>query len=917
MALQRDRSSANRQQPVARRSLTAKPRSVARKMRCGAQPAAASGAVARKAAKRPATRRAFAATETRAKPTAASGAKQRDRNAVAASGAIAKKIRKGRIGSQAREERAEEIDLRILVGDVRETDAEHLTRHPVSDRMWLQKCLRCAWIRKKSHWSQISFMKVPTRIAHCTTWLAPKPAFASGTWGLGCCVCAAAACTQELQSKRNRARATGIDYRRLSRIDTKWTNYEQRRFPCFLTDAMSKHASTALHREAVDIMCRPEVHLLAGKDALRSVGTAAGGADNDGAACSASNEDGAACSASMADGAACSASWSFSEANIAGKCLGAGDGSAQRRLDIFGGRVPQVQDWVEAWADFTSFCSVRKQCSMALKRGERCRRNQRRKMLAIQAETARSRTRKRVREATSLTIAVDECAARKVLRVCGDMPTAPFTFQGILGMVHLSFENATLAQEPSLQEVEQEIIEDHAIHSLKAVQECVRRFCTTNIAKPAKAKAKPTAKVATRSGAPGPAASSAARAASGAARLAASGAAGGKAAASGVAGAVRKAAASGVAGAAASGANGDANVFDEELFNHIVKITRILAADGASSERRACFLACRRFFTNCRSVVRDPAHAIRIAIQKPMQLEEVFGHVYTELMDKKHALIPDIQNSPKMKRMLQAIESNCLRIPALSREGALRVVLRHFSFARQRFESSADPLAKFCLLLMPVCLLLSFKSNDQRCKKEERDRAATMLANFKPKFLLAAGIAADFGLITTRFLRLFDKARHDVANSMDELEEFSDTINACFIENRILCPLPRPARESEAARGASQHGQPVAPPRQTAASSSGAGGARPSEAARGAPEAGAAEVIPPAAFITERVRKQMRTQCVFTCGDKPLVIWGQCSAADMQDLAQRSRFSAKLMLDRVQAEFQGLRRAFSFLVSSV
>ena len=85
-------------------------------MRCGAEPAAASGAVARKAAKRPATRRAFAATETRAKPTAASGAKQRDRNAVAASGAIAKKIKKGRIGSQAREERAEERDLRILAG---------------------------------------------------------------------------------------------------------------------------------------------------------------------------------------------------------------------------------------------------------------------------------------------------------------------------------------------------------------------------------------------------------------------------------------------------------------------------------------------------------------------------------------------------------------------------------------------------------------------------------------------------------------------------------------------------------------------------------------------------------------------------------------------------------------------------------
>ena len=87
-------------------------------------------------------------------------------------------------------------------------------------------------------------------------------------------------------------------------------------------------------------------------------------------------------------------------------------------------------------------------------------------------------------------------------------------------------------------------------------------------------------------------------------------------------------------------------------------------------------------------VIRDPAHAIRISTQKPLHLEQEFGAVYSELIGNRHSLISDIQNSGKWRLQLEAMERECLRIPALSREGAMKCVLRHLSMAKQRMEKN-------------------------------------------------------------------------------------------------------------------------------------------------------------------------------------------------------------------------------------
>ena len=155
-------------------------------------------------------------------------------------------------------------------------------------------------------------------------------------------------------------------------------------------------------------------------------------------------------------------------------------------------------------------------------------------------------------------------------------------------------------------------------------------------------------------------------------------------------------------------------------------------------------------------------------------------------------------------------------------------------------------------MLMPIALLLAFIASDERCTKEQREGAACMLKTMQPKFMLAAGIAADWGLISNQFLRLFDRCNHDIANSYDELQDFVNTVHACFIEGGLFMKTQ------------------ALPP------ASGGTGSTPAKSPAVPASAGGTGSTPPnsAMFITERVRKQTKEKCVFHCGSQPQVLWG-------------------------------------------
>ena len=99
--------------------------------------------------------------------------------------------------------------------------------------------------------------------------------------------------------------------------------------------------------------------------------------------------------------------------------------------------------------------------------------------------------------------------------------------------------------------------------------------------------------------------------------------------------------------------------------------------------------------------------------------------MWTQLFDKRHALVPDIENSEKWQNVLQVVQEEVLAIPGV--EHPLKHVLKSLQFAKHRFDSGADPMAKLALLLLPACALLAFISSDQRHTPEMRNRASETL----------------------------------------------------------------------------------------------------------------------------------------------------------------------------------------------
>ena len=186
---------------------------------------------------------------------------------------------------------------------------------------------------------------------------------------------------------------------------------------------------------------------------------------------------------------------------------------------------------------------------------------------------------------------------------------------------------------------------------------------------------------------------------------------------------------------------------DLALKAHVMKTVNCLSADGASKERRAVFLAARDLFEKLLIVIRDPAHSIRIA-SKSLHSDDLFGEVWHELFDGRHALVPDLMNSKKWHNLLVAIQEDNIATVAIPSElKPLASVIRNVAFAKQRFDSTAEPVAKIALMLLPVATLLAYMASDRRVEREIRERATALLRKFESRFCAAIGVSADWGII--------------------------------------------------------------------------------------------------------------------------------------------------------------------------
>ena len=113
--------------------------------------------------------------------------------------------------------------------------------------------------------------------------------------------------------------------------------------------------------------------------------------------------------------------------------------------------------------------------------------------------------------------------------------------------------------------------------------------------------------------------------------------------------------------------------------------------------------------------------------------------------------------------------------------------MKHLRFAKQRFDSSADPIAKVALMLLPLATPLAFIGSDERHPPADRDRAKMLLKKLDSKFCLTIiGVSADWGIVTQAFLRLFDHTSHDIAKTYREIESFKKVLRALFFEGRVF-----------------------------------------------------------------------------------------------------------------------------------
>ena len=633
------------------------------------------------------------------------------------------------------------------LGLLEETQAEHEKRH--RSKAERDECPRCQFA---------------AGAFRCFPWLQVCPT-AAGAWRLGCKPCAAAGLAPGRARKSTMSRHC-------------WQPRPAKAFE--LTMHLRQHTTTLLHRQAVQLASAQA--LPPGSRSLTS-----GAAKRNRKAMSVAKF------------------YADKKRRKAGAAAPIDQKAQSGRLRIkdpdpdtklMHGKVPQLEDWVDVWAAVSTRMAINQMSKYNKKVGsghkQRWQYQRARKQVAILAEVLRERTRKRLREATCITLALDASQYRKVVRFRCDTPQpaagGEYVARGILGIVSCTKESTAAFEE------------DHAISAVRSLDAFLTRFCTS------KSRARqPLA-------------------------------------------------------------------LDLPLKEHIIQHILTFAADGAASQRRELFFAIREVCTNCKLLIRDAAHALRIAYNKPVHADDAFGEVWDKLFGERHALAPDLMNSPKWMDHLRAIQKDVRSTPVqVPMNGQpLALVFNTISFAKQRFDSTAEPVAKLALMLVPVATLLAYIGADVRHEKAKRDRARELLKRFNAKFCTALGLSADWGLVCKAFLRLFDEANHDIASSTAEVKALIKTLEALFVEARVFL-RPGPAA---------------------------AGAADIPAIGRSLKDAGASPL-----FITHYVQRQLQTRFVFRCGNDLIQPWGPCTQADMVELSHRMHNVAKTTISRIRADF--------------
>ena len=155
--------------------------------------------------------------------------------------------------------------------------------------------------------------------------------------------------------------------------------------------------------------------------------------------------------------------------------------------------------------------------------------------------------------------------------------------------------------------------------------------------------------------------------------------------------------------------------FDQELFQHLCSHTCHFAADqGSSAHKCGQLLAQYPELCQLKWLSSDMAHQVRIASKDPLHANAGFNSQWERLFSARHALVPDIQHSEVWRSRLIAAQKSVLR--SCGPQCSVDKVLRTFSFAKQRFDSTAMPMLKYCCMLRAIALVCAMQAGDAPCQ---------------------------------------------------------------------------------------------------------------------------------------------------------------------------------------------------------
>lgn len=190
-------------------------------------------------------------------------------------------------------------------------------------------------------------------------------------------------------------------------------------------------------------------------------------------------------------------------------------------------------------------------------------------------------------------------------------------------------------------------------------------------------------------------------------------------------------------------------------------------------------------FPSISIIFRDPAHVVRKATQEAWVREANFCEFWNFLCEDKHSFIPAVQNSAIWSSLFQSAQKLVKEVDGRQGHGLQRI-MRHYSFAKQRYESHAHPQHVYVLCLTAASLMLATIASSTSEQANRRTQAKKLLEKMTPKHAALAGLSADWNCEAADLIRRFDADHLDPAVFKRVVHDWCGRQRLLFLEGRIL-----------------------------------------------------------------------------------------------------------------------------------